>query len=73
METGVTLFLEDNFKRGLALRGYKKCANTYVFAQKPVCRVSGMENWNQDHPERYSNFCRLYVKFQGHEKWPWTW
>ena len=23
----------------------------------------GMENWNQDHPERYSNFCGLYIKF----------
>ena len=29
---------------------------------------AGMENWNQDHPERYSNFCGLYIKFQGHRK-----
>ena len=29
-----------------------------------------MENCNQDHPERYSNFCGLYIKFQGHGKWP---
>ena len=34
---------------------------------------TGMENWYQDHPGRYSNFCRLYIKFQGHGKWPWTW
>ena len=32
-----------------------------------------MENWNQDLPERYSKFCGLYIKFQGHGKWPWTW
>ena len=32
-----------------------------------------MENWNQDHPERYSNFYGLYIKFQGCGKWPWTW
>ena len=25
-----------------------------------------MENWNQDHPERYSNFCWLFIQFQGH-------
>ena len=24
-------------------------------------------------PESYSNFCGLYIKFQGHRKWPWTW
>ena len=29
-----------------------------------------MENWNQDLPERYSKFCGLYIKFQGHGKWP---
>ena len=29
-----------------------------------------MENWNQDHPERYSNFCGLYIKFQGCGLWP---
>ena len=34
---------------------------------------SGMENWNLDHPERYSNFCRIYIKFQVYGKWPWTW
>ena len=51
METGVTLFLEDNFKRSTN---------------------AGMENWNQNHPERYSNFYR-YIKFQGCRKWPWTW
>ena len=34
---------------------------------------SRMENWNQDLPERYSKFCGLYIKFQGHGKWPWTW
>ena len=33
---------------------------------------TGMENWNQDHPERYSNFRGLYIKFQDHGKWPWT-
>ena len=32
-----------------------------------------MENWNQDHPERYSNFYGLCIKFQGCRKWPWTW
>ena len=32
-----------------------------------------MENWNQDLPERYSKFCGLYIIFQGHGKWPWTW
>ena len=32
-----------------------------------------MENWNQDHPERYSNFHRKFVKFQGCGKWPWSW
>ena len=32
-----------------------------------------MENWNQDHPERCSNFYGLYIKFQGCGKWPWTW
>ena len=31
-----------------------------------------MENWNQDLPERYSKFRGLYIKFQGHGKWPWT-
>ena len=36
-------------------------------------QLAGMENWNQDHPERYSNFCRLFTKFQGDGKWPWTW
>ena len=25
-----------------------------------------MENWNQDHPERYSNFCG-YINFRGAE------
>ena len=33
----------------------------------------GMENWNQDHPERCSNFWGLYIKLQGCGKWPWTW
>ena len=42
------------------------------------CRVtptlqSHMENWNQDLPERYSKFHGLYIKFQGHGKWPCTW
>ena len=32
-----------------------------------------MENWNQDLPERCSKFRGLYIKFQGHGKWPWTW
>ena len=32
-----------------------------------------MENWNQDLPDRYSKFRGLYIKFQGHGKWPWTW
>ena len=32
-----------------------------------------MENWNQDHPERYSNFHGLFVKFQFCGKWLWTW
>ena len=32
-----------------------------------------MENWKQDHPERNSYFYRLYIKFQGCRKWPWTW
>ena len=36
-------------------------------------QLSRMENWNQDLPERYSKFCGLYIKFQGHGKWPWTW
>ena len=33
----------------------------------PLCGIltTGMQNWNQDHPERYSNFCRLYIKFSG--------
>ena len=29
-------------------------------------------NWNQDHPERYSNFHGIYIKFQWCEVWPWT-
>ena len=32
-----------------------------------------IENWNEDHSERYSNFYGLYIKFQGCRKWPWTW
>ena len=36
-------------------------------------RKARMENWNQDLPERYSKFRGLYMKFQGHGKWPWTW
>ena len=36
-------------------------------------RCTIMENWNQDHPERYSNFQRKFVKFQGCGKWPWSW
>ena len=39
----------------------------------PPRHCPGMENWNQDLPERYSNFCGLYIKFRGHGKWPWTW
>ena len=35
--------------------------------------VARMENWNHDLPERYSKFCGLYIKFQGHGKLPWTW
>ena len=27
----------------------------------------------QDHPERYSNFYRLYIKFQLCGNWLWTW
>ena len=38
-----------------------------------VSLLAIMENWNQDHPERYSNFYGLYIKFQGCGKWPWTW
>ena len=34
---------------------------------------AGMENFNQDHPQRYSNFCGLYIKLQGCLEWPWTW
>ena len=34
---------------------------------------TSMENWNRDLPERYSKFRGLYIKFQGHGKWPWTW
>ena len=34
----------------------------------PKWSHAGMENWNQDHPERYSNFCGLYIKFQGVRK-----
>ena len=34
--------------------------------------TAGMENWNQDHPERYSNFCGLYIKLHGCRLWPWT-
>ena len=30
-------------------------------------QVPIMENWNQDHPERYSNFYGLYIKFLGAE------
>ena len=28
----------------------------------------GMENWNQDHPERYSNLCGIHIKFLGVRK-----
>ena len=32
--------------------------------------ATGMENWNQDHPERYNNFCGLFIKFQATECGP---
>ena len=35
--------------------------------------ISIMENWNQDHPERYSNLYGLYIEFQRCGNWPWTW
>ena len=31
-----------------------------------------MENWSQDHPERYSNFRGVFIQFQGHGTWPLT-
>ena len=40
----------------------------YITDSQPI-----MENWNQDHPERYSNFHGLYEKFQGCGGWPWSW
>ena len=39
----------------------------------PLWTVSIMENWNQDHPDRYGNFYGLYIKFRMCGKWPWTW
>ena len=35
---------------------------TYLHGERLIS--PGMEIWNQDHPERYSNFCGLYIKFQ---------
>ena len=35
-------------------------------------KTTGMGNWNQHQPERYSNFCGIYIKFQGRGMWPWT-
>ena len=31
-----------------------------------------MENCYQDHLERCSNFCGLFIQLQGHGMWPWT-
>ena len=44
-----------------------------VGMEKQICEWTIMENWNQDHPERYSNFHGKFVKFQGCGKWPWSW
>ena len=50
------------------------CFVVIVFAYSHwVSLLAIMENWNQDHPERHSNFYGLYIKFQGCGKWPWTW
>ena len=38
-----------------------------------TCKEPIMENWNQDHPERYSNFHGKFVKIQCCGKWPWSW
>ena len=37
-----------------------------------ICQSAGMNYWNQDHPERYSNFSGIYIKFQWCGMWPWT-
>ena len=46
---------------------------TAAITAQMFTQQSRMENWNQDLPERYSKFRGLYIKFQGHGKWPWTW
>ena len=34
--------------------------------------ITIMENWNQEQLERNSHFHGIYIKCQGHRKWPKT-
>ena len=65
--------LKSKIMRWRSDKESKTTLAVYSQFKKEISEEAGMENWNQDHPERYSNFCGIYIKFQVYGKWPLTW